>query len=80
MIVMDYIGRGLDPEEIRRQYPYLTLAQIYTALAYYYDHQAKMDAEIAEDLKEADRLSSEIDSLQDMSPLRTKLNVAPSGS
>jgi hypothetical protein len=45
-------------------------------LAYYYDHQAELEAEIAQDLKQADLLLGEIDSLQDASPLKAKLKAA----
>jgi uncharacterized protein (DUF433 family) len=48
MIVMDKMN-GLTPEQIHNSYPYITLAQIYAALAYYYDHQRELDAEIAAD-------------------------------
>jgi uncharacterized protein (DUF433 family) len=76
MVVMDHIGQGWDAEEIHRQYPQLTLGQIHSALAYYYDHQAELEAEIAQDLKQADLLLGEIDSLQDASPLKAKLKAA----
>lgn len=38
---------GLTPADIHREYPHLSLAQIHAALAYYYDHQAEVDAQIA---------------------------------
>ena len=31
---------------MHRQHPHLSLAQLHAALAWYYDHQAEMDAEI----------------------------------
>ena len=34
---------GYSPEDIVRGSPYLTLAQIYDALSYYYDNQAEID-------------------------------------
>lgn len=46
---------GLDPEQIHRQLPHLSLAQIHSALAYYYDHQTIIDQEIARDLNFADK-------------------------
>jgi len=76
MVVMDHIGQGWDANEIHRQYPHLTLGQIHSALAYYYDHQAELDAEIAQDLKQADVLLAEIDRVQDASPLKAKLKAA----
>lgn len=46
LVALDHIGRGWDTREIHRQYPHLSLAQIHSALAYYYDHKAEMDADI----------------------------------
>ena len=36
------------PEEIAQTYPHLELAAIYDAISYYLDHQAEIEAEIAE--------------------------------
>lgn len=52
MIVMDYLGRGLGPEDIVRHYPYLTLAEVHAAMTYYHDHQQEIDAEIQAELDE----------------------------
>ncbi len=57
MIVMDYLGRGLGPEDIVRHYPYLTLAEVHAAMTYYHDHQAEIDAEIQAELDELKRTS-----------------------
>jgi uncharacterized protein (DUF433 family) len=75
MIVMDHLGQGWDAIEIQRQHPYLTLGQIHSALAYYYDHQAEMDAEIEKDVKDADRLMTEIENRQVPSALRAKIKA-----
>ena len=45
---------GLSPAQIREQYPHLSLAQIHAALAYYYDHQTEIDAEIGRGLSESE--------------------------
>jgi predicted nucleotidyltransferase len=50
MIVMDYLGRGLGPEDIVRHYPYLKLAEVHAAMTYYHDHQDEIDAEIQAEL------------------------------
>jgi uncharacterized protein (DUF433 family) len=34
-VITDHIAYGYSPEEIRLQYPHLSLAQIYAAFAYY---------------------------------------------
>jgi len=46
-VVLDRLAYGWSSEEIHFQHPNLSLAQIHAALAYYYDHQADLDAEIA---------------------------------
>jgi hypothetical protein len=40
------------PEELVRRFAHLTLAQVYDALSYYYDHQGEIDAEIERNLGE----------------------------
>jgi hypothetical protein len=52
MIVMDYLARGLGPEDIVHHYPYLKLAEVHAAMAYYYDHQQEIDAEIQAELEQ----------------------------
>ena len=50
LLVMDYLARGLTPEDMVRHYSYLKLAEVHSAMAYYYDHQPEIDAEIQEEL------------------------------
>jgi len=45
-VAIDKRAYDSTPEEMHREYPHLSLAQIHAALAYYYDHKAYMDAEI----------------------------------
>ena len=45
-IVQDHLAHHWHAEEICRQYPYLSLAQIHAALTYYYDHEQEMEQEI----------------------------------
>ena len=70
-VVCDKIAHGSSPEEIHFQYPHLSLAQIHSALAYYYDHQAEFDAEIARQCDEYDELRAR----EENSPLRQKLRA-----
>jgi uncharacterized protein (DUF433 family) len=44
--VVIHYRRGLTAEDILRDFPQLTPAQVYGALAYYFDHQDDIDAEI----------------------------------
>ena len=41
-VILDHV-QGQSPEQIHEDYPHLSLAQIYAAIAYYYDHQAEID-------------------------------------
>jgi uncharacterized protein (DUF433 family) len=69
-VVLDKLAHGWSPEEIQRQhYGNLTLAQIHAAFAYYYDHQAEMDAQIERDFKEYKELCAS----NEQSPIRAKL-------
>ena len=45
-IVLEKTAYGLSPEELHFQHPYLALGQIYSALAYYCDHQDALDRDI----------------------------------
>jgi uncharacterized protein (DUF433 family) len=45
-LVVSQRAYGWSPEELQFQYPYLTLGQIYSSLAYYWDHQADLDRDI----------------------------------
>jgi len=46
MLALDHIAHGWDADEIQRQHPELTLGQIHSALAYYYDHKVEIDRDI----------------------------------
>jgi uncharacterized protein (DUF433 family) len=50
---------GQIPEEIADTIPHLTLAQVHAALAYYYANKEQMDADMAAEEAEADRLEAE---------------------
>jgi uncharacterized protein (DUF433 family) len=53
-VAIEHEWQGLSPDEICREHPGLTLAQVHAALSYYYDHRAEILAEI-----EADRRAAE---------------------
>lgn len=46
-LVLDQSAYGWSSEELRFQHPYLSLGQIHSALAYYWDHKEALDADIA---------------------------------
>jgi uncharacterized protein (DUF433 family) len=45
-IVVMHERQGMTPEEIVSEYPHLTLAGVYAALAYYHDHREEINADI----------------------------------
>ena len=45
-LVMAQRAYGWSPEEIHFQHPSLSLSQIHSALAYYWDHQSEVDRDI----------------------------------
>lgn len=45
-VVASHLAYDLTAEELSEAFPHLTRGQVYSALAYYYDHQAEMDAEL----------------------------------
>ena len=68
-IVLDRLAHHWDVDEIHRQHPHLTLAQICSALAYYYDHKAELDQVIEKQLRQVDRIKTRLGK----SPVRQKL-------
>lgn len=53
-ILVGYVKMGETPQSIvEKILPRLTLAQVHDALSYYYDHQAEIDRERAENTEEA---------------------------
>ena len=54
-IVMDYLAHGWSADEICRQYPHLHTAEVHAAMAFYFDHQAEIDAEIRAEWTAADQ-------------------------
>ena len=46
-IALDHLAYGWSADAIHEQFPNLSLAQIHAALAYFYDHQAQFEAELA---------------------------------
>lgn len=45
-LAIEKLAYGWSAEELYFQHPYLTLGQIYSAFAYYADHQAEIESDI----------------------------------
>ena len=59
-LVLAHIAYGWSPEELHFQFPHLTLGQIHSALAYYWDHREELDKDIEARLKATEKLRREI--------------------
>ena len=70
-LVVERLAWGWSPEEQFVNHPYLTLGQIYSALAYYADHQQEIDAAIEGDAE----LSAELQKNAAPSPLVIRLKA-----
>ncbi len=55
-LVLDHLAYGWSSEELHFQHPHLTMGQIHSALAYYWDHKAELDQDIARRLQVVDQL------------------------
>jgi uncharacterized protein (DUF433 family) len=57
--IVGWYHLGQTPEEITQTIPHLTLAQVHAALAYYYANRDLIEADMAAEEEEADRLEAE---------------------
>src|SRR5205814_3238160 len=55
-LVQAQLANGWSAEELQAQFPYLSLGQIHSALAYYWDHKEELDQDIARRLQWADEM------------------------
>lgn len=57
--IVGWYKQGLIPEEIATEIPHISLAQIHAALAFYHANRDHMEAEMAAEEAEYDRLEHE---------------------
>jgi uncharacterized protein (DUF433 family) len=55
-LVSEVMAYGWSPEELHFQHPHLSMGQIHSALAYYWDHQEEINQQIENDLQYVDRV------------------------
>ena len=60
-LVVERGAFGYSPEEIHFQHPYLSLGQIHSALAYYWDHKDELDRDIERRQRRVDRYEREME-------------------
>lgn len=73
-LVAERLAWGWSAEELLLNHPDLTLGKVYSALAYYADHQDEMDAAIQADIELINRLRDE----HEPSPLAARLKILAS--
>jgi uncharacterized protein (DUF433 family) len=54
-LVSEEMAYGWSPEELHFQHPHLSMGQIHSALAYYWDHEEEINQQIEGDLQYANR-------------------------
>jgi uncharacterized protein (DUF433 family) len=69
ILVEEFLATGASPAQLQQNHPELTLGEIHSALAYYYDHKVEIDREI----EELDRLIEDLRSNQENSAITRKL-------
>lgn len=57
--IAGWYNLGFSPEEIAKKYGHLSVAQVYAALAYYHANREEIDADLAAEDEEAERLEQE---------------------
>lgn len=55
-LVSEVMAYGWSPEDLHFQHPQLSMGQVHSALAYYWDHQKEINQQIEDDLQYADRM------------------------
>ena len=71
-LVEAQIAYGWSPEEIQYQHPYLTMSQIYSTLAYYWDNKKELDADMERRFQYAEKLRQEAGESPLVKKLRTQ--------
>jgi hypothetical protein len=74
-LVLDHLAYGWSPEELHFQHSYLSMGQIYSALAYYWDHKAELDQDLHRRLQFIDQTQQ----TTKLTPLAERLKAQRSG-
>ncbi len=74
-LVVERQAYGWSPEELHFQHPYLSLGQIFSALAYYADHQAELDDQIQRDVAEIEAIRKKLGPSPFAAKLRSRGNL-----
>ena len=58
-LLLEKKAYGWSPEELHLQHPHLTLGQVHSALAYYWDHRKKLDEDIEQRLEAVNKIQND---------------------
>lgn len=75
-LAAEHRNGGWNAEELREAHDFLTLAEIYSALAYYYDHKDEIDRELDEGDRIAEAYRREWEKTPQAAALRAKIRAA----
>lgn len=71
-LVSGQIAFGWSPEEIKFQHPYLSMSQIHSALAYYWDNKEALDADMQQRFEQVEKMRQEAGETNLTKKLRAK--------
>jgi len=71
-MILEQNAHGWSAEELHFQHPYLSLGQIHSALAYYWDHKDQLDQDIETRLEQVNQIRRQIESPPLVSRLKEK--------
>jgi uncharacterized protein (DUF433 family) len=71
-IILDIKAYGWSPEEVHFQHPYLSLGQIHSALAYYWDNADEINRDITERLDKVGEIRQQAGSSEIKEKLKEK--------
>lgn len=71
-LVLAQAAYGWSAEELHIQFPYLTLGQIHSALAYYWDHREELDGDIEKRVKKVNEIHKSMRELPLVKRLKDK--------
>jgi uncharacterized protein (DUF433 family) len=72
--------KGYNVEQIAEEYPHLTMAQVYAALAYYHANRAEIEADLEAERNEANGQTGPVEKeiwLETFKALQRSLNLTP---
>jgi len=71
-LILETHAYGWSPDELQFQHPYLTLGQIHSALAYYWDHKEEIDRDIERRLERVNQIRRDVGPSQLVEHLKAK--------